>query len=160
MIEKMITVSQYYVNSGYSGINVLTNFGINPLMATMLLAVLATAIIIGIFYLFKDNSLLFFFAIVSVMGRLWTYHLIYDNVMLIFLLLALINLTFNQSNKSNILILTLVLLSLSLPAKVTDLPFAQIIQSTIWIVGFFYLLICQKQFKEEVSRSAEKFITM
>jgi hypothetical protein len=160
MVEKMITVSQYYVNSGYSGINVLTNFGINPLMATMLLAVLATAIIIGIFYLFKDNSLLFFFAIVSVMGRLWTYHLIYDNVMLIFLLLALINLTFNQSNKSNILILTLVLLSLSLPAKVTDLPFAQIIQSTIWIVGFFYLLICQKKFKEEVSRSAEKFITM
>ena len=70
--------------------------------------------------------------------------------MLIFLLLALINLTFNQPNKSNILILTLVLLSLSLPAKVTDLPFAQIIQSTIWIVGFFYLLICQKQFKEVV----------
>ncbi|MBD2279240.1 MAG: DUF2029 domain-containing protein [Dolichospermum sp. DEX189] len=160
MIEKMIKVSKYYVNSGYSGINILTNLGINPATATILLAIVGTAIVISLFYLFKDYSLLFLFAIASVIGRLWTYHLIYDNVMLIFLLLALINLTFNQSNKSNILILTLVLLSLSLPAKVTDLPFAQIIQSTIWIVGFFYLLICQKQFKEEVSRSAEKFITM
>ena len=148
MIEKMIKVSKYYVSSGYSGINVLLNFGINPAIATVLLAIVATATIIGIFYLFKDNSLLFFFAIASVIGRLWTYHLIYDNVMLVFLLLAVINLTFNKPNRSNILILTLVLLSLSLPAKFTDLPFAKIIQSTIWIGALLYLLICQKQFKE------------
>ena len=150
MIEKMIKVSKYYVNSGYSGINVLTNLGINPATATILLAIVGTAIVISLFYLFKDHSLLFLFAIASVIGRLWTYHLIYDNVMLVFLLLAVINLALSKPNKPNILILSLVLLSLSLPAKVTDLPFAQIIQSIIWIAAFFYILICQKQFKEVV----------
>ncbi len=148
MIEKMITVSKYYVNTGYSGINVITNFGINPLVATIFLAVLATAVIIRIFYLFKDNSLLFFFALAAVIGRLCTYHLAYDNVMLVFLLLAVINLTLNKPNKPNILILTLVLLSLSLPIRATDLPLAGIVQSIIWIAAFFYILICQKQFKQ------------
>lgn len=152
MVEKMIKVSQYYVDTGTSGINVLMKFGINPLVATILLAVVATVVIIGLFYLFKDHSLLFLFAIASVIGRLWTYHLVHDNVMLVFLLLAVIDLTFNKPNKSNVLILTLVLLSLLIPSKVTDLPFVQIIQSTIWITAFFYLLICQKQFKEEVSK--------
>ncbi|AFZ59053.1 DUF2029 domain-containing protein [Anabaena cylindrica FACHB-243] len=146
MIEKMVKVSQYYVSTGYSAINIFTNFGINPLVATIFLAVLATAIILGIFYLFKDNSLLFFFAIASVMGRLCTYHLIYDNVMLVFVLLAIISLAFHKPNKSNILILILVLLSLLLPGKSMDLPFAKILQSIIWIAAFFYLLINQKQF--------------
>jgi hypothetical protein len=153
MIEKMIKVSKYYVNSGYSGINVLTNLGIDPATATILLAIVGTAVVISLFYLFKDHSLLFLFAITAVIGRLWTYHLVYDNVMLVFLLLAVIDLTFKKPNKSNILILTLVLLSLSLPAKVTDLPFAQIIQSTIWVSVFLYVLIWQKEFKEEVSRA-------
>ncbi|MDB9372521.1 glycosyltransferase 87 family protein [Nodularia sphaerocarpa] len=151
MMEKMIKVSKYYVNTGYSGINILTNVGINPLVATLLLALVGTAIVISLFYLFKGHSLLFLFAIASVIGRLWTYHLVYDNVMLVFLLLAVIYLTFNQPNRLNVVILSLVLLSLSLPAKFTDLPFAQIFQSTIWVSAFLYLLICQKEFKEEVT---------
>ncbi|MEA5620703.1 glycosyltransferase 87 family protein [Cronbergia sp. UHCC 0137] len=148
MIEKMIKVSQYYVHSGYSGINVLLNLGINPAIATILLAIVATVILIGLLYLFENSSLLFLFAVAAVIGRLWTYHLIYDNVMLVFLLLSVIDLTFNRPNKLNILILTLLLLSLSLPAKIINLPYTQIIQSIIWVVSFIYLLVYQKQSKK------------
>ncbi|MEA5577801.1 glycosyltransferase 87 family protein [Anabaena sp. UHCC 0451] len=154
MVAKMIKVSQYYVDTGYSGINVLMNFGINPLVATILLAIVATAIIIGLFYLFKDHSVLFLFAIASVIGRLWTYHLVYDNVMLVFLLLALIDLTFKKSNKSNILILTLLLLTLLIPSSMTRLPYVEIIQSIIWVGALFYILIYQKEFKEDVIRNS------
>jgi hypothetical protein len=147
MIEKMITVSQYYVNTGYSGINFIMAFGVSPLISTILLAVIAAFIIIGVFYLFKDNSLLFFFAIACVICRLFTYHLVYDNVMLIFLLLALICLTFNKPNKSNILVLIFVILSLSLPPKVTDFPFVPMIQIIIWFCSLLYLIISQKEFK-------------
>ncbi len=153
MVEKMMKVSQYYVQTGYSGINVLINSGINPLVATILLAVVASFVIMGLFYLFKDHSLLFIFAIASVIGRLWTYHLVYDNVMLVFLLLAVIQLTFKKPNKSNILILTLLLLTLLLPSKTTDLPDVQIIQSIVWCGALLYILICQKEFKECVTTS-------
>ncbi len=84
------------------------------------------------------------------MGRLWTYHLVYDNVMLVFLLLAVINLTFKKPSKLNILILTLLSLTLLSPSGITDLPFVQIIQIITWTGIFLYLLICQKQFKELV----------
>ncbi len=151
MIKKMITVSQYYVSSGYSGINFVIAFGVSPLISTISLAVIASVIIIGIFYLFKDNSLLFFFAIACVICRLFTYHLIYDNVMLVFLLLALICLTFDKPNKSNILMLIFVLLSLSLPPKVTDLPFVAMIQIIIWFFSLLYLIISQKEFKHLAS---------
>ncbi|MEA5583200.1 glycosyltransferase 87 family protein [Nodularia harveyana UHCC-0300] len=151
MIEKMIKVSKYYVNTGYSGINVLTNLGINPATATILLAVVASAIVLGLLYLFKDHSLLFLFAIASVIGRLWTYHLAYDNVMLIFLLLAVINLTFNNLTKLNISILTFLLLTLLIPSGMTNLAYVQIAQSIIWVSALIYLLICQKEFKEVVT---------
>jgi hypothetical protein len=149
MIEKMIRVSQYYVDTGTSGINVLMKLGINPLVATILLAVVATAVIIGLFYLFKDHSLLFLFAIASVIGRLWTYHLVYDNVMLIFLLLAVIYLTFKKPNKSHILILTLLSLSLLIPTRATNLPYVTIMQSIIWVGSLIYILIYQKEFQDK-----------
>lgn len=147
MIEKVVNVSQYYVDSGYSGINVLLKFGINPLLATILLAIIATVVTFGLFYLFQDCSLLFLFAIASGIGRLWTYHLIYDNVMLVFLLLAIIELNFKKPNRFNILILILLCLTLLLPSRISDSSYAQIFQTIIWCTSLSYIVICQKEFK-------------
>jgi hypothetical protein len=151
MTDKMISVSKYYVHTGYSGINMLMDWGIDPSRATILLSVLAIAIVIVLLYFFKNHSFLFLFAITSTIGRLWTYHLAYDNVMLVFLLLAVIQLTFMKPSNLNILILTLLLLTLLIPSGITDLLSVQITQVIIWIIAFSYLLICQKQFKTSVT---------
>lgn len=147
MIEKVVKVSQYYVDRGYSGINVLLKFGINPLLATILLAIVATVVTVWLFYLFKDCSLLFLFAIASGIGRLWTYHLIYDNVMLVFLLLAIIELNFKRPNRFNLLVLILLCLTLLIPTFITYSIHAQIIQSIVWCTSLSYIVICQKDFK-------------
>ena len=149
MIEKMVKVSQYYVHAGSSAINVLMKFGINPLLATILSAIAGTLVIIGLFSLFKEHSLLFLFAVASVIGRLWTYHLGYDNVMLVFLLLSIIELNFKKPNKFNVLALILLYLTLSVRSRLEYFsPHVSAIQSIIWVGCLLYILIYQKEFKD------------
>ena len=147
MLAKTVNKSKYFVKTGYSGVNVFINLGIEPTEATIMLALFGTAILITIFYFFRHHSLIFLFAIAAVIGRLWTYHLAYDNVMLIFLLLAMFKITFQKYQFSNVLLLSLVLVSLLIPSSITDLAYVRIAQSIIWISALIYLLIHEKQFR-------------
>ncbi|MGJ5628764.1 glycosyltransferase 87 family protein [Nostoc sp. CALU 1950] len=147
MLFSEIQVASYFVQSGSSGINILMNLGINPAVAIILSGLLATSIILLVLFCIKNSNLIYLFAIASVIGRLWTYHLIYDNVMLIFLLIAVIKMTWDKPNQSNIVVLSLVLMSLVIPAKIAEFPYAIILQSVIWIGSVIYLLIFQKEYQ-------------
>ncbi|ACK70420.1 hypothetical protein PCC7424_1990 [Gloeothece citriformis PCC 7424] len=130
-----------FAESGYSGVNILRDFGVEITIAIVLLIIGGTGLSLISFALFKKSSWLFLLAIAAVIGRISMYHLIYDNVMLIFLLLACLTLTLNKSKPGNILIFSLVLLSLLLPAKVIDLfSFLEPIQFVIWISAMIYLV--------------------
>ncbi|BAT55527.1 hypothetical protein NOS3756_45150 [Nostoc sp. NIES-3756] len=144
MLFNQIQVASYFAESGNSGINILIDMGINPLLAIILSGLLATLILIIIFYCIKNSSLIYLFAIASVIGRLGTYHLIYDNVMLFFLLLSLIKLNYDKQNRSSLIILGLVLLSLVIPAKVVDLSYLRNLQTIIWIGATIYILLVKK----------------
>lgn len=98
MLAKMITASKYFGGSGYSGVNVLINFGLETTIATVLLALVMTVTLVAILYVCRHYSLLTLFATAAVLGRIWTYHRAYDNVMLIFLLLALLKMTLGKPN--------------------------------------------------------------
>lgn len=152
MIKNVVGVSANYAHTGYSSINVLLRLGIPPMAAILGSIIIFGAITLALFSLFNGSSLIFLFAVASLGGRVGTYHLVYDNVMLIFLALALIQLTLGIPKRSNILILTLLLLSLVIPSRFTDPSYAQLIQTVIWLAAFFHLLINQKHFK--VSSSA------
>jgi hypothetical protein len=99
---RIIKDSKSFANLGYSGINIITNFGIDPRMATLILSCAATLVTLMIFYIWRNYSLLTLFATASVIGRFWGYHRIYDDIMLIFLLLALLEVTFKNPHKLNI----------------------------------------------------------
>jgi hypothetical protein len=143
MLFRIIEQSQYFADRGTSGINFLTTFGINAKIATILLGLVGTATAIAIFFFWHNTSLLSLFAIASVIGRVGIYHRFYDNVMLFFLLLAFLKLTFRNVNKINIFMTFLVAMTLWLPRSAIvmihmegKIEFWQLI---IWIIALIYL---------------------
>jgi hypothetical protein len=109
-----------------------------PLAA--MLGLLATAILT---WLWRNSSTLTLFAITATTGRLWSYHLPYDSVMLIFLVVALGRLVLLRPSIGTILAFGLVGLSLWTPIRGTHtvypLPF-QIFQMSSWMFGLAMLL--------------------
>ncbi|MBF2015358.1 MAG: hypothetical protein IGS23_09185, partial [Rivularia sp. T60_A2020_040] len=115
--------------------------GLDPKQATLLLGILGILLITIIIYLCRNYSLLNLFAICCVVGRVFTYHRIYDNLMVIFLLLAIIRITFEKPSKLNILFLSLVSLSLWLPAIIIDNANLEFFQILIWMISLGHILI-------------------
>lgn len=152
MLNKIFEQSKYFADKGYSGIDAITAFGFDPKQATLLLGIIALLVLSIIIYLCRNYSLLNLFAICSVIGRVCIYHRHYDNVMLIFLLLALLKITFENRNRLNILFLSLVSLSLWLPATVIDYANLEVVQLVIWTIALGHILI-QGRYKQYSSFS-------
>jgi hypothetical protein len=148
MSQSIVRQSKYFADEGYSSVNFLTNIGIDPKSATVVLALIGIAVVVGIFYFYRNSSLLTLFAIASVIGRVWTYHRFYDNVMLVFFLLALIEITFKNPHRFNLLILTLVGITLWLPGSIVEIKnvgtTVEFVQLVIWMVALVYLLVQEK----------------
>lgn len=92
------------------------NLKIEPRILVLLLGGLGIISVVILFSFFRWVSLLSLFAIACVLGRICIYHLAYDNVMLVFLLLAFLRITYQAPKLLNIIIFTLLGLSLWLPA--------------------------------------------
>ncbi len=145
MLNKIFKQSKYFAHKGYSGIHAFTALGFDPKQATLFLGIIGILLITIIIYFCRNYSLLNLFAICSVIGRVCTYHRIYDNLMLIFLLLAIIKITFEKPNKLNIFFLSLVSLSLWLPAIFIDFFKLEFIQIIIWLIALGHILIQGRQ---------------
>lgn len=141
LMEGMFRYSSYFAGRGFSLINILMKFGLDARAATFIAPLLGLMVITIISYLCRNYSLLTLFAIASCVGRVWTYHRVYDNMMLIFLVFALLNLTFQNPKKLNIVVLSLLLITLWLPSRVTTLPYVEFTQIIIWGISLGYLLI-------------------
>ena len=145
MLNKIFKQSKYFAHKGYSGIHAFTALGFDPKQATLFLGIIGILFITIIIYFCRNYSLLNLFAICSVIGRVCTYHRIYDNLMLVFLLLAIIKITFEKPNKLNIFFLSLVSLSLWLPAIFIDSFKLEFIQIIIWLIALGHILIQGRQ---------------
>ena len=145
MLNKILGQSKDFADKGYSAIHAFTALGFDPRQATVFLGIIGILAITIIIYLCRNYSLLNLFAICSVIGRICVYHRHYDNLMLVFLLLAIIKTTFDNPNKLNTLFLTLVALSLWLPARIIDYANFEVVQIIIWISALGHILIQGKQ---------------
>ncbi|MGC1309138.1 MAG: glycosyltransferase family 87 protein [Phormidesmis sp.] len=85
------------------------------------------------------------FAIASVVGRLWTYHGTYDNTMLVFLYIALLQMTFIRPSPPNIFMLYLLGISLWIPAGWVLSSLLQVAQYVIWAGSLAFLLFRASQ---------------
>ncbi|MGB6302059.1 MAG: glycosyltransferase family 87 protein [Rivularia sp. (in: cyanobacteria)] len=153
MLDKIFGQSKYFADKGYSAIGFVTALGFDPKQATVFIGIIGILAIAILVYLCRYYSLLNLFAICCVIGRVFVYHRHYDNLMLVFLLLAITKITFERENKLNILFLSLVALSLWVPARIIDYANFEVVQIIIWIAALGHILIQGKQKVENSIRS-------
>lgn len=158
-VEMVMTVfrqSKSFADQGSSSVNFLVALGLNPDQAVLLLAPVAMAIVLLLFYQFRFSPLLTQFAIATVIGRVSTYHRNYDDLMVVFLLLALIDLGFRSPKLIHSLALALVAISLYLPARFTVIELVANAQLIIWFCGLVYLILFES-FEKRVTQSSHTF---
>ncbi len=141
MLSQMVSDSYRYMKDGYGPVNVLLAVGVAPQIVTgataLAVCLCATALMVAR----ARRSLLVLFAIAGVAGRFWAYHKHYDNLILIFLLLMLGRVAFEDCRVMPRLFFVLVGLTLWSPGFFGNyLPF-QVLQSVLWIGGLAVVFI-------------------
>lgn len=127
--------------SGYGPLTIAAWLGMPPQLATPLVAGAALSGALAVLFAFRHRPLLDMFAVCAVCGRFWTYHQTYDNLVLVFLLVALARRLLQSERWSAMLWLAAVGVSLWTPAKITDQLWFQLFQSIVWIGGLAVLLM-------------------
>ncbi len=158
VFSRFLKQIKYVADDGFSGINILINLGINQEIAILLLIAITTGVSIVVFQKLRHTSLLTLFASASVIGRVFIYHRVYDDLMLVFLLLALLQLAFQVPNRYNIGSVFLLGLTLWIPASLQNLiPYWSSFQLLVWLSLLFYLLSNSLTNKSGESQSKSPF---
>ncbi|MGB3758005.1 MAG: glycosyltransferase family 87 protein, partial [Rivularia sp. (in: cyanobacteria)] len=153
MLNKIFGQSKYFADKGYSAIGFVTALGFDPKEATLLLGIIGLFAVSLIIYLCRNYSLLNLFAICSVIGRVFIYHRHYDNIMLMFLLLAIIKIYLVNPKEINVFFVIMVGITLWFPARIIDYINFELLQIMIWITALGHILIKGKQRVESSTRS-------
>lgn len=148
MFEDLIKQINYFVLKGTSLINYLNfNENIEPSFLIFLIGGVSLISLLILFYLFRNASLLTLFAASCVIARLCTYHRIYDDVMLVFLLLAFLKMLYQNPQIPKLVIFIALGLSLWLPAGLSTFIYFPwtMFQFTIWVTALGYLFVNELQ---------------
>ncbi len=132
---------------GYGTVSsLLMEIGVDFKTATQLAAGLGLLSTLVLMWLWRNGSTLTLFAIAATIGRLWAYHRPTDDVMLVFLLIALGKLVLTKRSPSAVFVFSLVGLSLWFPTTLlpySAAPAVEIIQVPTWLFGLTVLLAWQ-----------------
>lgn len=140
MLHQMMHGSESFVESGYGPVAAALALGMKAQIATPIIALTVVAISLPIIVQCRRRPVLQLFAIAGVVARLWTYHKSYDNLSMVFPLVALSKLAWERPGRVTVISLAAVGASLWLPARFTDLFWFQIVQCLVWIAGVGVML--------------------
>ncbi len=143
MVRQMSTAAQDYVLAGYSLINVFVKLGLETAMAMKVAWIFTVALAAAMFFLWRSAPMLTHFAIAAVAARLWTYHTHCDNLILIFLLMALGQLAVRNHN--GLAWAGFIVLGLSLwpAAYLCDVAAYRVFQCATWLACLAVLLFLE-----------------
>lgn len=139
-LQQMMHGSESFVESGYGPVAAALALGMKAQFATPLIAVAVVAMSLPIIVQYRRRPALQLFAVAGVVARFWTYHKSYDNLSIVFLLVALSKLAWERPTRVVLASLAAVGASLWLPARVNDLLWYQIVQCLVWIAGVGVML--------------------
>ncbi len=142
MVVQMLRGGQEFVHDSYGPMNALLYLGVPPVAAQLVTAVGCVAAAAALIALWRRATLLVTFAIAAVAARLWSYHHLYDNIVLVFLLIALGELAWRRPGIATTAAFLAVGVSLWAPGKLSDLLPFQIFQMLAWVLGLAFLLAC------------------
>lgn len=129
---------------GYGPLQWLADLGVPEGTAIVLVALIfggAAAVAIG---MLRRRPLLLLFAVAAVGGRLWSYHQLYDNVMLVFLLLAVGEWAGRRRDVLTGALFIAVGLTIWAPGRFCDIPLFQTYQMLAWVGGAALLVLMDR----------------
>jgi hypothetical protein len=140
-LGQMMRGGESFAKAGYGPITIVLAMGLKPRFATPLIALAGAVLTLMICAVYRRRPSLELFAVAGVAARLWTEHQTYDNLSVVFLMVALSQLAWTKRAWSVALTMAAVGASLWLPAKLTDLLWVQIVQCLVWIGGTAVMLV-------------------
>jgi hypothetical protein len=149
MLRQMVQMGGSIADHGTAGFTeLLLATGLDGARATLAAMVLVLALLVPLMAWWPEKSLASAFVVAAVAGRLWTYHKNYDNVMLVFLLVALGALALQRNSRAAALGFLAVGLWLWLPPRLAGPTTVQVLQAFTWPVGLLALWLGQCQTTE------------
>jgi hypothetical protein len=131
-----VTAAQRNVGYGYDFSLLLKPLGLPPPLLTKVTALIVFAAAAVVLYAKRGASWQGQFAIASVAGRLWAYHRLYDNFMLIFLVVTLLSLWFSRRLSALALAVTAgICVVFWIPPRMIDKPPVLVASVLLWAAG-------------------------
>jgi hypothetical protein len=120
---------------GYGPYQLLMDAGVAQSTALFSTAIVVAAAGAVLIYLLRRRSLALLFALAAVTARMWSYHQLYDNAMLVFLLVATAVVADQRRDRVSVTTFLAVGLTLWIPGRACDLYAVQMLQMAVWLVG-------------------------
>jgi hypothetical protein len=161
MLQQMYTIALSWIDHGNSSVlHLLVKMGMDQQIATPLVAALGLASTMALVWLWRNAPTLTLFAVAAVIGRLWSYHGNYDDVMLLFLVVALGKIVLSRRSIGPVLAFVAVGLSLwirlRLHPKDYPMPY-QVFQMGSWLAGMVVVLASKpRRDRPETASSVEE----
>jgi hypothetical protein len=136
-----IQSAESYACIGYSPATFLCKLGVSPKMAIRTCEMVVLLVAVITFSWLRGLPLVTLFGLAAGFGRLWTYHRVYDNFMLVILLVALADAYLRTERWELGVALLAVGSTLWLPPKVADIEAVQIMHLVIWSAAMVALAV-------------------
>jgi hypothetical protein len=130
---------------GFGPLSMLVGVGLPTRTALLVTALVFGGIGAGLIFWWRKAETLVLFAIAAVAGRLGSYHQLYDNGMLLFLLLALGVNAARKQDRLGVVGFLVVGVSLWAPGRFCDWTMFQVFQILAWLFGLIVLLRGQRR---------------
>lgn len=146
MIQQMLMAASHWgMETGADLISLLHRAGLEKQTSSAMVAAIVVLSTVLLLWFYRRASPLTLFGICSVGARLWTYHRSYDNVILLFLLVALL---VKARERPGTLVITaagLLGMSLWLPMFVIDNSIGHFLIISVWLFALVVLLMEEQQ---------------
>jgi hypothetical protein len=140
IMGQMTTSAEFFEGHGYSLNNFLEIVGVGAQTSMKMAALGTLGLAMAIMYIWRSSSMLVLYSIAAVASRAWCYHRMYDNLVLVILLLALGQIVWRTRSLMAFTSFILVGVSLWTPARLTEFSLWLVAQWAIWIEGLAVLL--------------------
>jgi hypothetical protein len=156
MMREMSYSQKTELTEGYGPDHYLRSMGLSFSMSTAIPAIAGVVIGLAIAAAYRRIPMLPLMGMMSVISRLWAYHRMYDNLALIFLLVAIGERMLARKDGFSRALFLLIGLSLWLPARATAYEFFQAYQMLVWGVGLIGLCIVWRHSAGFAARTGSK----
>ena len=134
MLKQMFAASGVWIDQGFGPAQYLMWTGVDTHTASLITAPVVLAFGCWALFLARDGTLLAQFSIAAIIARFWSYHLYYDDAVMVLMLVFFAHQTLGPRARTAYIGFILSCVGLWIPQRVTNLVGVQLFQLLAWLV--------------------------